>query len=163
MEGTRWDRWTIRDGWTTKRKLEGHNGRLRQMSGRQEDASPLSGPPLAPPSPVGSKPSPAIGCHPGRVHSGQCPHGSRPQPDAARPGKLRPRSSHRLQGGEGEGARVRGKVGTSGECLFCFFWGCLTFRFHIKGVLLGSLRSSRSQVITSRRSIKSGAEHRPAV
>lgn len=50
---------------------------------------------------LGPDASPAIGCPRGKVHFGQCPHGSRPQPSAAHPGMLRPQSSHMLEGGGG--------------------------------------------------------------
>lgn len=61
--------------------------------------------------------SPAIGCPHGKVHFGRCPRGSKPQPNAAHPGRLRPQSSHRLKGQKGE-VGLRGRVETEGDVHF---------------------------------------------
>lgn len=66
---------------------------------------------------LGLDSSPAIGCPHGKVHFGRCPRGSKPQPNAAHPGRLRPQSSHRLEGRKGE-AGLRGREGTEGDVHF---------------------------------------------
>lgn len=80
--------------------MEGRTRCPRAQPGREGDPGPDS--------------SPATGCPHGKVHFGRCPRGSKPQPNAARPGRPRPQSSHRLEGQKGE-AGIRGRLGTEGD------------------------------------------------